>query len=57
MFCARTGGERTLRTEKFSGDVQSLATHNHDLLAVEQLLRHGAGQTTKEVTLAINGDL
>jgi hypothetical protein len=34
---------RTLRTEELSGDVQSLASHDDDLLAVEQLLGHGAG--------------
>ncbi len=49
--------ERTLRTEELSRDVQSLATNNNDLLAVEQLLSHGTGQPTKEVTLAIDRDL
>lgn len=47
----------TLRTEKLSGDVKGLASHNDNLLAVEELLGHGTGQTTKEVALAINGDL
>jgi len=51
------GVEHTLRTEELSGDVQGLATHNNDLLAVEQLLSHSAGQPTKEVTLAIDRDL
>ena len=49
--------ERTLRAEELSGDVQGLASHNNDLLAVEQLLSDSAGQPTKEVTLAINSDL
>jgi hypothetical protein len=49
--------ERTLRTEELSRDVQGLASHNNDLLAVEQLLGHSAGQPTKEVTLAIDSDL
>jgi hypothetical protein len=31
-------GERTLRAEELAGDVQGLASHNDDLLAVEQLL-------------------
>ena len=51
------GVERTLRTEELSGDVQGLASHNNDLLAVEELLSHSAGQPTKEVTLAIDRDL
>jgi hypothetical protein len=45
---------RTLRAEELSGDVQSLASHNDDLLAVEQLLGDGAGQATEKVTLAVN---
>ncbi len=52
-----TGVKRTLRTEELSRDVQGLAAHNDDLLAVEQLLGHGAGQPTKEMTLAIDRDL
>ena len=51
------GLKRTLRTEELSGDVQGLASHNNDLLAVEELLSHSAGQPTKEVTLAIDSDL
>lgn len=35
--------ERTLRTEELSGDVQGLASHNDNLLAVEELLGHSAG--------------
>ena len=51
------GVERTLRTEELSRDVEGLAAHNDDLLAVEQLLGHSAGQPAKEVTLAIDRDL
>ena len=51
------GIERTLRTEELSTDVQGLASHNDNLLTVEQLLSHSAGQPTKEVTLAIDRDL
>jgi hypothetical protein len=51
------GVERTLRTEELSGDVQGLTSHNDNLLSVEQLLSHSAGQPTKEVTLAIDRDL
>jgi hypothetical protein len=51
------GAEHTLRTEELSRDVQGLASHNDDLLTVSQLLSHSAGQPTKEVTLAVDGDL
>jgi hypothetical protein len=51
------GVVRTLRTEELSRDVQSLASHDDDLLAVQQLLGHSTGQPAKEVTLAIYRDL
>lgn len=51
------GGERTLRAEELAGDVESLTSHNDDLLAVEQLLGNSAGQATKEVSLAVDNDL
>jgi hypothetical protein len=51
------GVEHTLRTEELPGDVQGLAAHDDDLLAVEQLLGHSTGQPAKEVTLAIDRDL
>lgn len=47
----------TLRTEELSGDVQGLASHNDDLLAIEQLLSNSARQPTEEMTLAIDRDL
>jgi len=53
---AEVGVVLQLRTEKLSGDVESLTSHNNDLLTVEELLGHGRGQTTKEMTLAIDGD-
>lgn len=49
--------ERTLRPKEFPRDVQSLASDNHDLLTVEQLLGHSAGQAAQEMSLAINDDL
>lgn len=49
--------KRTLRTEELPRDVQGLASHDDDLLAVEQLLGHSTGQPAKEVTLAIDRDL
>ncbi len=49
--------KRTLRTEELSRNVQSLASHNDDVLAIEQLLSHCTGQPTKEMALAIDGDL
>lgn len=48
---------RTLRTEEFPRDVKGFAADNNDLLAVEELLRHGAGQAAKEMALAIDRDL
>jgi hypothetical protein len=51
------GVERTLSTEEFAGDVEGLASHNDNLLSVEQLLSHSTGQPTKEVTFAIDSDL
>jgi len=48
---------RTLRAEELAGDVEGLTSHDDDLLAVEQLLGHNAGQATKEVSLAVNDDL
>lgn len=51
------GFERTLRTEELAGDVEGLTSHNDDLLTVEQLLGDSAGQTTEEVSLAVDDDL
>ena len=48
---------RTLRTEELSRDVESLAADHNDLLALEELLSNNAGETTKEVTLAVNDNL
>lgn len=42
-------GRRTLRAEELAGDVQGLASHNDDLLAVEQLLGDRGGQATEKV--------
>lgn len=53
----RNGHGRTLRPEEFAGDVELLAAHHDDLLAVEQLLRDGAGQATEKVALAVNDNL
>jgi hypothetical protein len=48
---------RTLRTEELARDVEGFTSHDDDLLASEQLLCHGAGQATKEVSIAVNDDL
>lgn len=53
---AVAGGGRTLRAEELSGDVEGLAADDHNLLAVEQLLGHGAGQAAKQVALAVDDD-
>jgi len=47
-------GRRTLCAEELAGDVQGLAAHNDDLLAVEQLLGDGAGEATEQVPLAVD---
>jgi len=47
----------TLRPEELAGDVESFAADYHDLLTIEQLLSHGAGQATKEVPFAIDNSL
>ena len=51
------GGRRTLGAEKLAGDVEVLAADDNDLLAVEQLLGHDAGQPAQQMALAINDDL
>ena len=45
---------RTLRAEELAGDVQSLTSHNDNLLAVEQLLSDRGGQATEKVPLAVD---
>lgn len=45
---------RTLRAEELAGDVESLAAHNDDLLAVQQLLGDSAGQAAEQMALAVN---
>ena len=47
----------TLRPEELARDVESFAAHYHDLLTIKQLLSHGAGQATEEVSFAIDNDL
>jgi hypothetical protein len=48
---------RTLRAEKFAGDVEVLAADDDNLLAAEELLGDNAGQAAKQVALAIDHDL
>ena len=45
---------RTLRAEELARDVQGLASHDDDLLAVEQLLSDRGGQATEKVALAVD---
>lgn len=49
--------QRTFCAKEFAGDVESFASYYHDLLTVEQLLSHSAGQATQEMSLAIDDDL
>jgi len=46
--------ERTLCSEEFSRDVESLATDDDDLLAAQQLFRDRAGQAAEQMALRIN---
>ena len=48
---------RTLRAEELAGDVEGLGADDNDLLAAEQLLRDDTGESTEEVTLAVDDDL
>jgi hypothetical protein len=52
--CSGRGCGRTLRAEELSRDVEGLAAHDDDLLAVEQLLRDRAGQTAEQMALSVN---
>jgi hypothetical protein len=51
---ARSVGVRTLGAEELARDVEGLASHNNDLLAVEELLGDGAGEATEQVALAVD---
>lgn len=51
---ARSVGVRTLGAEELAGDVEGLASHNNDLLAVKELLGDGAGEATEQVALAVD---
>ena len=48
---------RTFRAEELAGDVEGLGADDNDLLTAEQLLRDDAGESTEEVTLAVDDDL
>lgn len=50
---ARKGFQRTLCPEELARDVEGFAAHNDDLLAVQQLLRDRAGETAKQMALAV----
>jgi hypothetical protein len=49
--------KRTLRAEELARDVEGFASNDDNLLAVEQLLGHDAGQATEKVSLAIDNNL
>lgn len=48
---------RTLGAEELSRDVEGLAADDDNLLAIEELLGHGRGETTEKVSLAVNNNL
>lgn len=45
----RSIGRRTLGPEELAGDVELLAANDNDLLAVEELLGDGTGETSEKV--------
>ena len=50
-------GRRTLRAEELAGDIEGLASNDDDLLPVQKLFGDCAGETTEQVTLAVNDNL
>lgn len=49
---SQVGGVLELGSEKLLGDVKSLASHDDNVLAVEDLLGNGGGESTEEVSLS-----
>jgi hypothetical protein len=54
---AEVGMVLQLSAEEFAGDVEGFTSNDDNLLTVEQLLSHNAGQATQEVSLAVDNDL
>jgi len=54
VLCSVSVHVRTLCAEELAGDVEGLASHDNDLLAVEELLGDGAGEATEQVALAVD---
>ena len=50
-------GRRTLSTEEFARDVEGFGSDDNNLLAIEKLLCDGTGETTEQVSLAVNDNL
>lgn len=48
---------RTLCAEEFPRDIESLSSHHHNFLAIEQLLSYCASQATQKMSLAVDNDL
>jgi hypothetical protein len=46
--------EHTFSTEEFARDVEGLSSDDDDLLAVQKLLCNCAGETTEQVSLAVD---
>jgi hypothetical protein len=49
--------EHTFSTEEFARDVEGLSSDDDDLLAVQKLLCNCAGETTEQVSLAVDDNL
>jgi len=46
-----------LCAEELSGDVDGFASNDNHFLAIEELLGHDTGETTKEMAFAVDDDL
>lgn len=48
---------RTFSTEEFARDVEGFGPNDNNLLTIEKLLCDGTGETTEQVSLAVNDNL
>lgn len=57
VVCVCVCGRHTLSTEEFARNVQGFGSNNDNLLAIEKLLCDGTGETTEQMSLAVNNNL
>lgn len=55
--CLYPSERHTFRSEEFAGDIERLATHDYNLLAVEELFGDGAGEAAQKVSFAVHNNL